>query len=123
MGLVEFASARIHALFHQAHRADEQELLAARSSKEELGLSDFHRLPEREEELAFYHYLSVDSALTNEIVELFGISHRCWHGCGYLGWPGFPVCRFFLLRNQMSAGVKVLVMGGHEKFNYVPSRW
>ncbi len=118
----EFASARIHALFRNAHRGTERELLASRSSKEELGLSRFDRLPMREDELEYYHYLSKDSALTSEIVELFGISHRCWHGCGYLGWPGFPVCRFFLLRNRLPAVVKVLVLGGRERFVYDPSR-
>jgi hypothetical protein len=122
MRLVEFASARIHALFRQAHREGGQEMLAARYSKAELGLADFDRLPAHQEELEYYHYLSVDSALTNEIVELFGISHRCWHGCGYLGWPGFPLCRFFLLRNRLSSGVTVLLLGGKDRFVYDPSR-
>ncbi len=117
----EFASARIHALFRNAHRDTERELLASRSSKEELGLSEFDRLPTREEELEYYHYLSVDSLLTDEIVELFGVSYRCWHGCGYLGWPGFPVCRFFLLRNRLPAVVRVSVLDGRERFVYDPS--
>ncbi len=118
----EFASARIHALFRNAHRDTERELLASWSSKKDLRLSEFARLPTRDEELEYYHYLSVDSLLTDEIVELFGISHRCWHGCGYLGWPGFPVCRFFLLRNRLPAVVKVLVLEGRERFAYDPSR-
>ncbi len=118
----EFASARIHALFCNAHRDTGRGLLASRSSREDLGLSEFARLPTPDEELEYYHYLSVDSLLTNEIVELFGISHRCWHGCGYLGWPGFPVCRFFLLRNRLPAVVRVLVLDGHERFAYESGR-
>ena len=122
----EFASARIHALFRDAHRDSGRELLASRASREELGLSDFDRLPTREEELEYYHYLSVDSPLTNEIVELFGVSHRCWHGCGYLGLPGFPICRFFLLQNRLPAVVRVLVLDGCERFayeSYLSRRW
>ena len=65
-----------------------------------------------------YHYLSVDSGFTNEIVDLFGISHRCWHGCGYLGWPGFPLCRFFLLRNKFTPDIKLSVLGGRERYFY-----
>ncbi len=118
----EFASARIHALFRNAHRGTERALLASRSSKKELGLCEFDKLPTREEELEYYNYLSMDSLLTDEIVELFGISHRCWHGCGYLGWPGFPVCRFFLLRNRLPAVVKMLVLDGRQRFVYDPSR-
>lgn len=117
----QFASARIHALFREVHGQSERGLLAARSSKQELGLADFDRLPTVEEEHEYYGYLSANSLLTNEIVELFGISHRCWHGCGYLGWPGFPVCRFFLLRNLLPATVRVLVMRGRDRFMYDPS--
>ena len=117
-----FASARIHALFRHAHTSNGQaDMLAARSSKAALGLEDFSRLPDPEEELDYYHYLSVNSSLTDEIVELFGISHRCWHGCGYLGWSGFPMCRFFLLRNQLPATCKVLILSGRERFFYDPS--
>ncbi len=121
MPLVEYASARIHALFSGAQRREGKGLLAARCSKEELGLNDFHRLPEHQEELEYYHYLCADPALANEITGLFGISHRCWHGCGYLGWPGFPVCRFFFLRNRLAAGLKAFVLGGRERFIYDPT--
>lgn len=58
MPLAEFASARIHALFRNAHRDTGRELLASRSSKKELGLSEFARLPTREEELEYYHNLT-----------------------------------------------------------------
>jgi hypothetical protein len=116
----QFASARIHARFREVHARSERGLLAARSSKRELGLCDFDRLPSPEEELEYYGYLSTDSAFTNEIVELFGVSYRCWHGCGYLGWPGFPVCRFFLLRNLLPTAVRVLVLRGRDRFLYDP---
>jgi hypothetical protein len=117
----QFASARIHALFREVHARGAQQMLAARFSKQELGLSDFERLPTPEEESEYYTYLSADSALTDQIVELFGISHRCWHGCGYLGWPGFPLCRFFLLRNMLPVSVRVTVLSGHERFAYNPN--
>jgi hypothetical protein len=120
MATAQFASARIHALFGEAHGRSNRGLLAARASKQDLGLCNFDRLPTVEEELEYYHYLSVDSALTGEIVGLFGISHRCWHGCGYLGWPGFPLCRFFLLRNLLPATVRVRVLDGRERFVYDP---
>ncbi|MBM4073694.1 MAG: hypothetical protein FJ271_32950 [Planctomycetes bacterium] len=122
MKWTEFASARIHALFCRVHNGDESKLLATQTSKEELGLCDFQRLPEHQQELEYYHYLSVDSAFTNQIVELFGISHRCWHGCGYLGWPEYPICRFFLLRNKMTAGVKVATLGGRDRFMFDPGK-
>ncbi len=116
MELAEYASARIHALFREVQERNGGGLLALRSSKESLGLTDFNRLPEPAEELEYYHYLSKDSLLTNKIVGLFGISHRCWHGCGYLGWPGSPLCRFFLLRNQIIPGIRISIMGGRERF-------
>jgi hypothetical protein len=111
----EFATARIHARFRELHARSGRGLLASRSSKEELGLCSWHRLPSEEEEREYYDYLSADSAFTDEIIELFGISYRCWHGCGYLGWPGFPVCRFFLLRNQLPSTVRVLVLRGRDR--------
>ena len=118
MRMEEFSTARIHAFFCQAHSKSGKGLLAAMSSKENLGLSSFEKLPDWQEELEYYHYLSVDSAFTNEIVDLFGISHRCWHGCGYLGWPGFPLCRFFLLRNKFTPDIKLSVLGGRERYFY-----
>lgn len=121
MSVSEFARARIHALFVETHRESGQGLLAERMTKEQLGLTDLHRTSSVEEESEYYHYLSADSAFTNEIVELFGISHRCWHGCGYLGWPDHPLCRFFLLRNELTAAVNVRVMAGRERFEYGPS--
>jgi hypothetical protein len=120
MPAAQFASARIHALFREVHRRSDRGMLAAQASKRDLGLTDYDRLPTAEEELEYYGYLSADSALTNEIIELFGISHRCWHGCGYLGWPGFPLCRFFLLRNLLPATVKMTVLAGRERFVYDP---
>lgn len=120
MSPTQFASARVHAIFREFHQ--ERGLLAERTSKEELGLTDFSRLPEPAEELEYYHYLSVNSAFTDDIVELFGISYRCWHGCGYLGWPGFPMCLFFLLRNQMCEGMQVQVLSGTDRLLYDPSR-
>lgn len=116
----QFASARVHARFRELHDQSDDGLLAARASKRELGLCNFERLPTAEEELKYYHYLSVDSLFTSEIVELFGISHRCWHGCGYLGWPGFPMCRFFLLRNLLTASIRVQVRPGNSRFLYDP---
>lgn len=116
MEITEYASARIHALFCEVKERSGGELLALKRSKESLGLTDLNRLPEPAEELEYYHYLSEDSLLTNKIVELFGISHRCWHGCGYLGWPGSPLCRFFLLRNQIISGIRVSIMGGRKRF-------
>ena len=115
-----FASARIHALFREVQAGSEDGLLAEQTSKQNLGLCNFARLPSPDEELKYYHYLSSDSLLTDEIVELFAISHRCWHGCGYLGWPGFPVCRFFLLRNLMPASVRVQVLRGRDRLLYDP---
>ena len=116
MPLMDFARARIHALFREAHQAGGKGMLAEKYSKEELGLTDFQHLSEPQEELEYYHYLSINSTLTDEIVELFGISHRCWHGCGYLGWPGFPMCRFFLLKNKITPKIGVRLLGGRERF-------
>jgi len=116
----QFASARIHALFSEMHARSGRGLLASRTSKEELGLCNWDQLPTVEEEREYYNYLSANSAFTDEIIELFGISYRCWHGCGYLGWPGFPVCRFFLLRNLLPSKVRVLALRGHERFLFNP---
>jgi hypothetical protein len=41
---------------------------------------------------------------------------RCWHGCGYLGTPGKPICRFFLLRNKLTPNIKVSVLSGKDIF-------
>ena len=118
MDCVEYPSARIHALFKEVQSGSEKGLLALTESKESLGLTDLDRLSEKDEEFEYYCYLSRDSAFTNEIVDLFGISNRCWHGCGYLGTLGKPICRFFLLRNKMRPSIKVSVMSGKELFPY-----
>lgn len=47
----------------------------------------------------FYSYLSYDSAYTNEVLEPFGVSNRCWHGRGYVGAFGDIFARVFLVRN------------------------
>lgn len=112
-----FARARIHARFREIHERNGQGLLAERATKESLRLTDLAYLPSPEEELEYYHYVSADSLFTDEIVELFGIAHRCWHGCGYIGWPGFPLCRFFWLRNNLPTGATVLLLTGRERFS------
>lgn len=111
----EFARIGAHMLFREAQSLAGGSLLALRQSKEALGLNDLSRLPEPEEEETYYHYLSTDSALTNRLVELFGISHRCWHGCGYLGYPDNPLCRFFLLLNRLTPHIKVSLSPGSRK--------
>lgn len=108
----DYASARIHAIFREIQANNAAGLLAENKSKYELGLSDLDQLPENDEELKFYHYLSEDSGFTNQIVELFGISNRCWHGCGYIGRPGQQICRFYLLRNDITSGIKVSIKKG-----------
>jgi hypothetical protein len=110
----EYAKARIHALFEEIQLKSGGNLLALCQTKESLGLNDLERLADPAEELEYYHYLSKNSLFTNKVVELFGISHRCWHGCGYLGWPGEPLCRFFLLRNIMVPGMQVSIMRGKD---------
>ena len=121
MSPAQFASARIHARFRELHARSGRGLLASRASKDQLGLCNWDRLPTVEEEREYYDYISADSAFTNQIIELFGISYRCWHGCGYLGWPGFPVCRFFLLRNLLPSTVRVLVLRGRDRFLFDPT--
>lgn len=111
-----YASARVHALFRDVHRQSGQGLLADRCTKESLGLNDGERIPTREEESPYYQYLSHDSGFTDEIVDLFGLNNRCWHGCGYIGYVGFPQCRTFLLRNVITADVQVRVMRGSDRF-------
>jgi hypothetical protein len=113
----QFASARIHALFKEVQAGSKEGLLALNNSKEMLGLTDLERLPQKNEEFDYYTYLSKDSGLTNNIVDLFGISSRCWHGCGYLGSPGNPLCRFFLLRNIITSGINISVMSGKDILN------
>lgn len=110
----QYASARIHALFKEIQDGSKGELLALNNTKESIGLTDLERLPEKREEQEYYAYLSKDSCFTNSIVDLFGISSRCWHGCGYLGRPGEPLCRFFLLRNKTTPEMKISVMKGSE---------
>jgi len=117
MDLKEYATARIHALFKEIQANNEQGLLALTASKESLGLTDLDRLPEEDEEREYYSYLSRDSAFTNKIVDLFGINSRCWHGCGYIGSSGEPICRFFLLHNKMVPSIKVSVMRGKDVLN------
>lgn len=114
LGPVEYAKARVHALFSEVQMKNDGSLLALHSTKESLGLTDLGRLPDPDEESKYYSYLSKDSAFTDKIVELFGISRRCWHGCGYLGWVGEPLCRFFLLRNIMVSDIKVSIMQGED---------
>lgn len=116
MNLREYASASIHALFKEVQAGSDKGLLALTESKDSLGLNDLDRLRGKEEEFEYYSYLSRDSVFTNKIVELFGISSRCWHGCGYLGVPGKPICRFFLLRNKITPDIKVSVMSGKNVF-------
>jgi hypothetical protein len=114
--VVDFASARVHERFREIQARCGRGLLAEDSTKKELGLEDFDKLPEPAAELKYYQYLSEDSGFTNDIVELFGISHRCWHGCGYIGWPGFPTCRLFLLRNEFLPGMTLEIRRGKERF-------
>lgn len=110
----QYASARIHALFCKVQDDGEAGLLAANKSKKDLGLCDLDRLPAADEERDYYAYLSKESSFTDQIVELFGISSRCWHGCGYIGSPGNPVCRIFLLQNQLSPRIKISIMRSKE---------
>ena len=116
MNLSEYASASIHALFKKVQAGNDEGLLALKESKDSLRLNDLDRLPSKNEELIYYSYLSRDSVFTNKIVKLFGISSRCWHGCGYLGPPGKPICRFFLLRNKITPNIKVSIMSGKNVF-------
>lgn len=118
MSLDHYASARIHALFREVQADGEFGLLALKKTKDGLELSDLDRLPKESEERDYYSYLSRDSAFTDQIVELFGISSRCWHGCGYIGMPGKPVCRFFLLRNKITPYVRVSVLKGDAILKY-----
>lgn len=115
-----YPSARVYALFNDLHRQSGLGMLAERQTKDALGLSDFTLLPTRDEEAEYYAYLSHDSGFTDEIVRLFGLQNRCWHGCGYIGRPGFPLCRTFLLRNRMPHNGKVRVAKGYERFEYLP---
>lgn len=117
MDVAEYASARIHALFKEIQGGKDKGLLAMSESKESMGLNDLDRLPVKEEESKYYGYLSKDSFFTDKIVELFGLSSRCWHGCGYLGASGKPICRFFLLLNKMTPNIKVSVMKGKDFFD------
>jgi hypothetical protein len=114
MSLAEYASARLHALFKEVQGGDKNSLLALTNSKESLGLNDLDRVREMDGEGKFYAYLSKNSVFTNQIVELFGMSNRCWHGCGYLGTHEDPICRFFLLRNKMIPSIKVSLMRGKD---------
>ena len=116
MRLSEYASASIHALFKEVQTDNERGLLALVESKENLGLCDLECLPSREEEHEYYNYLSRDSAFTNNIIELFGLSCRCWFGCGYIGSYGKPLCRFYLLQNKMTPEINVSVMSGKDLF-------
>jgi len=116
MKLSEYASASIHALFKEVHADNEKGLLALMESKENLGLCDLEHLPSREEEHEYYNYLSRDSAFTNNIIELFGLSCRCWFGCGYIGSYGKPLCRFYLLQNKITPEINVSVMNGKDLF-------
>ena len=112
MELTEYASARIHALFKEVQVGSKEGLLASTETKSSLGLNDLEQLPGNEDEHQYYAYLSRDSGFTNRIVELFGISCRCWHGCGYIGSIGNPICRFYLLRNKIIPDLKFSIMKG-----------
>lgn len=113
MSLSEYASASIHAHFREIHEG-EKNLLALTKSKTNLGLTNLDDLPSKKEEMEYYSYLSKDSIFVDKIVDLFGISCRCWHGCGYLGPIGKPIVRFFWLRNIMSPFFQISVMKGRD---------
>lgn len=116
MNYREFASARIHALFKESCEWNGDNLLASRESKDSLGLNDLESLRSKEDEFNYYSYISRDPALMYDIEELFGINCRCWHGCGYLGPLGKPICHFFWLRNIMTSDVSIEVMNGRDIF-------
>lgn len=109
-----YASARLHALFRDILASSDADRVALTKFREELGLCDFERVRTSDDEGKYYAYISQDSGFTNQIVDLFGISSRCWHGCGYIGWPEDPACRLFFLRNVMLEGMKVAVMRGSD---------
>jgi len=98
------------------YHGNKKNLLALNESKKRLGLTDLDLVPGWKEEIEYYGYLSKDSLFTDQIVRLFGISCRCWHGCGYLGKPGQPICRFFLLRNKITPNIKISVLKGKDIF-------
>ena len=116
MNYVEYASPHIHALFKESHTKAGNQLLAATETKKSLGLNDLERIRTKAEESDYYAYLSHDSILMNEIGELFGISCRCWHGCGYLGPPDKPICHFFWLRNLMTSDISIEILNGRDTF-------
>jgi len=109
-------SARVHTQFRAIHRSTGRAMLAEEWTKHELGLTDLVHIPTPSEEAPYYSYVAHDSAFTNEIVDLFGIDNRCWHGCGYIGWPGFPLCRIFLLKNVLGECVRTQIVKGSERF-------
>lgn len=112
----EYASARLFALFNNLLAMNDDDRLALLKRREEIGLCDFERIRTAAEELDYYHYISQDSGFTNQVVELFGISSRCWHGCGYIGYDKNPLCRLLLLRNQIVPGMELTIKRGSELF-------
>jgi hypothetical protein len=116
MSISDYASARLHELFKDVQADNAKGLLALNESKEGLRLTDLDQLPDKNEEADYYAYLSRNSAFTDRIIDLFGLSSRCWHGCGYLGSPGKPICRFYLLRNVMIPEMKIRLMKGKDRF-------
>lgn len=112
----QYASARLFALFNNLLARNDDDRLALLKSREEIGLCDFERIRTSAEERDYYSYISHDSCFTDQIVELFGISSRCWHGCGYIGHEKNPLCRLLLLRNQIISGMELTIKSGSELF-------
>ncbi len=114
MSLSEYASASIHTQFREIQGGGEEGLLALTKSKRDLELTDLDNIPDKSEEEEYRSYLHKDSIFTSRIVDLFGISCICWHGCGYLGPLGKPIVRFFWLRNILSPSIKLSLMKGSD---------
>jgi hypothetical protein len=116
MKLTDYLLSHFHEHFKEIQKNARDDLLAVNQTKESLGLTELDQLPEQGEEFRYYSYLSKDSAFTNRIMELFGISCRCWHGCGYIGSIGQPLCRIYLLKNELVPEIKISVMKGRDSF-------
>ncbi len=104
----------LHEQFARLHQTSGLGLLAERETKSSLGLDGLQSTRTQGEELDAYHYLSVDSLSTNDFVDLFGLSCRCWYGCGVLGELEDPICRFYLLRNEISGRIRSEVLAGSD---------
>jgi hypothetical protein len=50
-------------------------------------------------QLRYYYYISRNSGFTDELVRLFGIDNRCWHGLGCVGLGSTVLSRTFVVRN------------------------